>query len=91
MKTTFQSKLKEIRTSKGLCQKQVGRALGVKQSTVCGWETGRREPTIRQLQQFAELCEVPLCQLFHGTSAASSECGAECENQVGLSTTRGAA
>lgn len=47
--------LKDVRKKLGLTQTQLGEKLGVRYSTVCGWETGAHKiPTTR----FDEICEI---------------------------------
>ena len=42
---TYQGRIKELRLSKNLSQKQLAQELGVSQSAVAKWELGKTEPT----------------------------------------------
>ena len=44
MVTIFQQRLKELRLSKGLSQKQLGQIIGTTYSAISYWETGINEP-----------------------------------------------
>ncbi len=41
---TFQQRLKDLRLSKNMSQKQLAEMLGTTNSSVCDWERGRTEP-----------------------------------------------
>lgn len=45
----FKDKLKELRTSKGLSQKQLAKSTGLSQSTISIYELGKTEPTASAL------------------------------------------
>ena len=46
MNNVFCKRLKEVRAEKGVSQAQVGKALGLAQNTVAGYENGVREPNL---------------------------------------------
>lgn len=54
----FPQRLKELRLKKGLTQTELGKKLGVKQSTFTNWENGKREPNFETLIKLANLLEV---------------------------------
>ena len=60
MKTSniFPQRLKELRLKKVLTQTELGKKLGVKQSTFTNWENGKREPNFETLIKLADLLEV---------------------------------
>lgn len=66
MKTSniFPQRLKELRLKKGLTQTELGKKLGVKQSTFTNWENGKREPNFETLIKLADLLEVSVDWLF---------------------------
>lgn len=46
-------KIKELRTEKGLTQKELSKALGIGQSTISEWEKGIYEPTASAIKVLA--------------------------------------
>ena len=46
-------RLKAARKKAGLTQKQVSSAIGVTESTYCGYETGKRQPDATRIKQIA--------------------------------------
>lgn len=57
---TFGERLRELRTDKGLTQKELGEKIGYAQSTVVYWENNENEPTVTAIKK--------LCKFF-GVSA----------------------
>ncbi len=51
---TFGSRLRAARKARGITQETLGFELDVTKATVSKWETGRSEPTLRQLGLLAE-------------------------------------
>lgn len=51
---TFSEKLKTARKTAGYTQKQVEQETGIKQSTICSYETGKTEPDIENLGILAD-------------------------------------
>ena len=56
----FGIKLKELRTEKGLSQRQFGEIFGVCNQTVSFWETGSREPDLDTIVKIADYFEVSI-------------------------------
>ena len=56
----FPSRLKELRNSKGLTQKQLAKELNVTDDSIFSWEKGRSQPSIENL--------IMLCKFFGVTS-----------------------
>lgn len=54
----FPQRLKELRLKKGLTQTELGKKIGVKQSSFTNWENGKREPNFETLIKLADLLEV---------------------------------
>lgn len=54
------NRLRKRRMAAGLTQEQAAELLGVSQSTVCQWETGRTNPRINMFPTIAQLygCQV---------------------------------
>ncbi len=63
---TFHERLRHLRTIKGLSQKFVAEKIGVKNNTLSGYESGRREPDTETLVKLADLYEVSLDYLLRG-------------------------
>ena len=60
----FPQRLKEIRIKRGLTQTELGKKVGVKQSTFTNWENGKREPNFEIVIKLADLLEVSVDWLF---------------------------
>ena len=54
----FIERLKELRTEKGLSQKELGQILNTTNSSVCDWERGRSEPNLDTVAQIARYFDV---------------------------------
>ena len=54
----FQNRLKELRTAKGISQKELGIAIGATYSAVSYWETGVNEPKISHVSALAKYFDV---------------------------------
>ena len=48
------NRIKEIRKKFGMSQRQLGQLLGVSQTTISAWETGRSEPDIGSIFVMAD-------------------------------------
>ncbi len=57
-------KLKQIRKSKGLTMKELGKIIGVTGLTIYRYEAGIRKPNIDLAIKLAETLEVPVKELF---------------------------
>lgn len=64
MAIDFGKKLRELRTEKGLSQKQMAERLVVAVSTYANWEQGRTEPSIYHLIFIAVVFKVDMNTLF---------------------------
>lgn len=53
MDTIFGTKLKELRTEKGLTQKELADIFCVSKTTICQYETKKQEPDLTLLKQIA--------------------------------------
>ena len=60
----FRIRLKELREQAGYSQYSFASVFGVAQSTVGGWEAGKREPNIDTLCRLAEFFNVSLDYLL---------------------------
>lgn len=50
----MQNRIRELRKQKGITMKQLGAALGLAESTISQYETGKREPDLRTLVKISE-------------------------------------
>ncbi len=60
----FALKLKELREKKGYSQQLLANKLGISQSTVGMWESGKREPNFETTKQLADYFEVSVDYLL---------------------------
>lgn len=56
MSKEFQNRLRELRTAKGISQKQLGEIIGATYSAVSYWENGVNEPKVSYI--------IALCDYF---------------------------
>jgi transcriptional regulator with XRE-family HTH domain len=56
--------LKQIREAKGISQKEFASALGVTESAVSHWESGRYLPTTNKLQKIASILDCTVDELL---------------------------
>lgn len=54
---TFAKKIKTARENLLMTQEEIALELGVTSITVCRWETGKTEPSIKAKKAFRDLCE----------------------------------
>ena len=54
----FSERLKELRNENGLSQVEVGKKLGVTQSTIAKWESNEREPAQEMLVEIAKFFNI---------------------------------
>ncbi len=52
------TRVKELRKSRGLSQKDIGKLIGVTKVSVCGYENGTRTPSLESLELLADIFEV---------------------------------
>ncbi len=73
---TVGNKIKELRQAEGLSQKQLAEKMGVNNSLVSWWETGRCEPNFFSLILLADTFNISLdelaCRDFKGESQNES-------------------
>ncbi len=61
---TTTEKIKELRIKSGLTQADVSKQLGVGESAISMWESGKRQPSAKRLRRIANLYEVTVDQLI---------------------------
>lgn len=54
---TYSEKIKSARENLLMTQEEIAAELGVTAITVCRWETGKTEPSIKAKKAFRDLCE----------------------------------
>lgn len=54
---TYSEKIKSARENLLMTQEEIAVELGVTSITVCRWETGKTEPSIKAKKAFRDLCE----------------------------------
>ena len=54
---TYAEKIKQSRETLLMTQGELATELGVNSITVCRWETGKTEPSIKAKKAFRDLCE----------------------------------
>jgi DNA-binding XRE family transcriptional regulator len=61
--------IKRHRLAVGMTQTELADAMGVKQSTVCAWEIGARNPSTKHLVKLSALFRVPIEKLIMAKGA----------------------
>ena len=70
MEEDFGSRLKKLRNTKKLTQKELAETIGVNQKQYQHWERGRAEPGFDKLQRLAYALEVSIEWLLYGNGRA---------------------
>jgi SOS-response transcriptional repressor LexA len=65
-------RIKQLRLERGLSQKQLAAAVGVKQSTISHWESGRQEPWPEKRKNLCEALGIAESELFGGASVKNA-------------------
>lgn len=60
----FNDRLKESRTNAGLTQEQLSEKLGIAKSTLSGYESGNREPSIATVAKILDILDVDANYLY---------------------------
>ena len=64
IKAVVSGRIREARKDKGLTQKEVGERMGVSESTVNQYESGKQNLTIETLQKLADAVGVNIKEFF---------------------------
>lgn len=69
---TLGERIYKLRDSLQLSQKEFAEKIGVSQSSIFYWESGKKEPKLSQLEKIADALEIPVTDLLFekGTSIA---------------------
>lgn len=70
---TFAKNLKKARQSKGLTQKELAEKVGLKRSTIAGYESKGQEPSFNVLKELTAVLECSLDALLGITASDNSE------------------
>lgn len=54
---TYSEKIRSARETLLMTQEEIASELGITPITVCRWETGKTEPSIKARKAFRDLCE----------------------------------
>lgn len=68
---TIGARIKQVRTEKGLTQKQLGELSKTSEGTVRQYEIGKRQPRIEQLQRIADALGIGVSYLLSGGDTVS--------------------
>mgnify|MGYP001852134631 CR=1 FL=1 len=69
----FYDRLKESRIKAGLTQEQLAEKLGVAKSTLSGYESGNREPTVATIAKVLEILNIDANYLYQDETKALTE------------------
>lgn len=69
----FYERLKESRIKSGLTQEQLAEKLGVAKSTLSGYESGNREPTIATIAKVLDILNIDANYLYQDETKALTE------------------
>ncbi|MVB11166.1 helix-turn-helix protein [Caprobacter fermentans] len=64
---TFPDRLKSLRVERGLSQGQLAKEVGVSKNLICGYESGRHDPTSFNLCCLADALHVSMDYLYGRT------------------------
>ena len=74
------NRIRELRISKGFTMKQLGEMIGVTESTISFYETGKHEPSIKALGQIADILDTSIDYMVgHSTKTEADLCPEERE------------
>lgn len=72
IENTLGDRIRERRKAKGLSGQQVADLLGITQTNIAGYETGRRKPSTKRLEKLSEILEVSIDYLMGRTDEPGS-------------------
>jgi transcriptional regulator with XRE-family HTH domain len=65
--------IRQLRKSADLTQRQLAEAMGVNHMSIYHWESGRNEPSARQLKTLADVFGVPMEAIAFEKDAAKAD------------------
>ena len=78
----FYDRLKESRIKSGLTQEQLAEKLGVAKSTLSGYESGNREPTIATIAKVLDILNIDANYLYQDETKALTELIVDCDKKM---------
>lgn len=76
----FKLKLKELRTEKGLTQKQLAQVLNTTDDSIFSWEKGRSQPSIEMIRKLCIIFDISADYLL----GLEDETGSKTYNNYGV-------
>lgn len=70
---TFGERLRQLRMSRYLTQKQLAEALDLSQTGIASYENNMREPSFKIIQRFADFFGVPMSSMLPTDNSAEQE------------------
>lgn len=70
------NRIRELRKNKGMTMKELGNRVGLAESTISQYETGKRQPDNETLLRFAELFDTTVDYILGGLAPAAALSGA---------------
>lgn len=84
MPVSFRDWVRSVRRKKNLTQEDFATAVGVSQTTVSQWESGRNGPSLANLKAIAKLDDKKLAEVAHYVDETSGGEGGEGDTDQGL-------
>lgn len=78
----FYDRLKECRIKSGLTQEQLAEKLGVAKSTLSGYESGNREPTIATIAKVLDILNIDANYLYQDETKALTELVVDLDKKI---------
>ena len=69
----FKDRLKQARKASGYTQESLAEAIGVKKSTICGYETGNSEPDMEKISRMMAILNVDANYLWQDEMKEETE------------------
>jgi transcriptional regulator with XRE-family HTH domain len=83
----FHQRLRQLRQAVGINQTELAAVTGISQVTISRLETGRRRPTLSQLQRLADVLRTSMDDLMGRVTVIPSSCDpARCPHVLALTT-----
>ena len=70
---TLGERIYKLRESLQLSQKEFAEKIGVSQSSIFYWESGKKEPKLSQLEKIADALQIPVTDLLYDETGNTNE------------------